>query len=82
MHLNRVFFALLHEFDLTEIAHHVGQQIGLRVADFIKHLLAHRQGRDQAAGTLRFADDKLAVGADFDDRKNRCVRSRARHANR
>ena len=48
---------------------HVGQQISLRVADFIQHLLADRQWRDQAAGAFGFADDELAVGADFNDGK-------------
>ena len=60
---------MLHEFDPGEIADHVGQQIRPWVADFIKHLLAHRQRGDQPARAFGFADDELAVGADFDDGK-------------
>ncbi len=68
VHLHRVP-ALLQQFDLSEIAHHVGQQVCARVTDFIQHLFAHRQRRDQPTGAFGFADDELAVGADFDDGK-------------
>ncbi|MNQ75651.1 hypothetical protein D3C85_904550 [compost metagenome] len=50
-----------------EVADHVGQQVGARVADLVEHLLADRERRDQAAGTFRLGHAETAIGLDFDD---------------
>ncbi len=53
--------------DPGEIADHIGQQVGARIADLVQHLLQHRMHRDQPTGAFRLADDELAAGLDFDD---------------
>ena len=62
-------FALLPELDLAEVADHVGQQVGARVADFIQQLLGDAQFADQSAGALDLADGELAVGTDLHNRE-------------
>src|SRR5471032_2375870 len=62
-------FALLLQFDLAEIADHIGQQVGARVADFIQQLFGHTEFADQPARTVDFIDGELAVGTDLYDGK-------------
>ena len=48
-----------------EIAHHVREHIGLRVADFVQHLFAHGADIDQASGVVGFGADEAAVTGDL-----------------
>ena len=61
--------ALPREVDRREIAGHVGQEVGARVADLVEHLLAHGSLGDEPAGIRGFADHAAAVRRAFRDGK-------------
>ena len=63
----------LRERDVGEVAHHVGQDVGARVADLVEHLLAHGGGAHQPAGARRLGDDEAAFGAALGDREAHVV---------
>jgi hypothetical protein len=56
-----------------EVAHHVGQDVGTRIADLVEHLLAHGRGAHQPAGARWLGDDEAAVSAALGDRKAHVV---------
>ena len=58
---------LLFDAHLAEVAGHVGQQIGRRVADLVQHLLGDRGAQDAAAGAFGLGQREAAVGMALDD---------------
>ena len=58
----------LFEPHMREIAGHIGNEIGLRVADFIQHLFGHGADADQAAGAFGLGDDQRAIAGAFGNR--------------
>jgi hypothetical protein len=68
--------AHLRQRDSGEVAHHVGQDVGARVADLVEHLLAHGGRADQPAGAGRLGDDEAAVGAALGDGEAHVVPAR------
>ena len=69
-------FAVLGQGDAGEVADHVRENIGARVADFVEHLLAHRGRGHQAAGAGRFGDHERAVLVALGDREAHVVKVR------
>ena len=53
---------------LREVADHVGQGVGLGIADLIEDLFGHGGRRDQAASAFGLGDDEAAVGVALHDR--------------
>ena len=52
-----------------EIARHVGHEVGLRIADFVKHLLGHRAHADQPAAARRLGDHATAIAMTLGNRR-------------
>ena len=67
-HAMRTRLAFLRHRHLSEIAHHVRQDVGRRITDFVEHLLGDDSGRDETAGARGFGNDEGAVGVTFDNR--------------
>src|SRR5690606_13304480 len=57
------------QLDLGDVAGHVRQRVGTRVADFVEHLLADGEWGDQAAGVFRLGQYEAAIGLDFQNRE-------------
>src|SRR5690606_20061960 len=53
--------AHLLELDVGKVTHHIRQQVGARVTDFINNLLANGGTGNQAAGVGRLGQNKAAV---------------------
>ena len=66
------------ERHLREIADHVRQQVGARIADLVEQLLADRVRRDETARSFRLGDDEAAVGLALDDREPHVLVARHR----
>ena len=52
----------------TEIADHIRQHIGLRIADFVEHLLANRADIDDTSGIVRLGGNEAAIRGNFRER--------------